>query len=48
VFPVRYELQFYIAFRRNSVFKGLNGRLAQTVKSVTCIRKVLGSTLRGH
>jgi hypothetical protein len=24
VFPVRYELKFYIIFRRNSVFKGLN------------------------
>jgi hypothetical protein len=23
VFPVRYELNFYILFRRNSVFKGL-------------------------
>jgi hypothetical protein len=23
VFPVRYELNFYIVFRRNSVFKGL-------------------------
>jgi hypothetical protein len=23
VFPVRYELDFYILFRRNSVFKGL-------------------------
>jgi hypothetical protein len=23
VFPVRYELTFYILFRRNSVFKGL-------------------------
>jgi hypothetical protein len=23
VFPVRYELKFYIIFRRNSVFKGL-------------------------
>jgi hypothetical protein len=23
VFPVRYELEFYILFRRNSVFKGL-------------------------
>jgi hypothetical protein len=24
VFPVRYELDFYILFRRNSVFKGLS------------------------
>jgi hypothetical protein len=24
MFPVRYELHFYIAFRRNSVFKELN------------------------
>jgi hypothetical protein len=23
MFPVRYELNFYILFRRNSVFKGL-------------------------
>jgi hypothetical protein len=23
MFPVRYELQFYIVLRRNSVFKGL-------------------------
>jgi hypothetical protein len=25
VFPVRYELNFYINLLRNSVFKGLNG-----------------------
>jgi hypothetical protein len=27
VFPVRYEPHFYIAFRRNSVFKGLSSTI---------------------
>jgi hypothetical protein len=30
VFPVRYELSFYILFRRHSVFKGLNDKFKLT------------------
>jgi hypothetical protein len=38
VVPVRYELHFYIAFRRNSVFKGLNllhGVIPQKIEILT-------------
>jgi hypothetical protein len=34
VFPVRYELDLYILFRRNSVFKGLNN-IASLLSSVS-------------
>jgi hypothetical protein len=32
VFPRRYELNFYILFRRNSVFKGLKCYVSETVE----------------
>jgi hypothetical protein len=32
VFPVRYELNFYIVFRRNSVFKGLSKHKRKSVR----------------
>jgi hypothetical protein len=35
VFPVRYELNSYILFRGNSVFKGLNGRIIMDVRMRT-------------
>jgi hypothetical protein len=35
VFPVRYELNFYIVFRRNSVFKGLKGMLSAEYHEIT-------------
>jgi hypothetical protein len=31
VFPVKYELNLYILFRRNSIFNGLNERTCITV-----------------
>jgi hypothetical protein len=34
VFPVRYELNSYILFRRNSVFKGLKKVVVKTAKEV--------------
>jgi hypothetical protein len=36
---VRYELHFYIAFRRNSVFKGLG--LNKTTQKHGCCKKVV-------
>jgi hypothetical protein len=36
VFPVRYELHFYIAFRRNSVFKVLRTVKRSLVKTISC------------
>jgi hypothetical protein len=32
VFPVRYGLDFYILFRRNSLFKGLNATGLRNLK----------------
>jgi hypothetical protein len=34
VFPVRYELNSYILFRRNFVFKGLKGDIGKVCKEV--------------
>jgi hypothetical protein len=35
MFPVRYELNFYILFRRNSAFKVLNNLSCHPLRTVT-------------
>jgi hypothetical protein len=36
VFPTRYEIHFYISFKRNSVFIGLTGIIIYEYPRLTC------------
>jgi hypothetical protein len=41
VFAVRYELNLYILFRRNSVFKGLSPEILEYVRAVNIPAAIL-------